>query len=56
MAIKIVQNNRFSNNTAEDYKRIFSTFDNISVDGIYFITDIYDVLDRTFTKEEEIKL
>lgn len=55
MAIKIVQNNRFSNNTSEDYKRIFSTFDNISVDGIYFITDIYDVLDRTFTKEEEIE-
>lgn len=53
MAIKIVQNNLYKNKTQEDYKRILSSFDRINVDGIYYITDIYDVIDKEFRVNEE---
>ena len=53
MAIKIVQNNLYKNKTQEDYKKILSSFDRINIDGIYYITDIYDVLDKEFKVNEE---
>lgn len=53
MAIKIVQNNLYKNKTQEGYKRILSSFDRINVDGIYYITDIYDVIDKEFRVKEE---
>lgn len=53
MAIKIVQNNLYKNKTQEEYMRILSSFDRINVDGIYYITDIYDVLDKEYRVNEE---